>query len=306
MNQDFDVAIIGAGPAGLSAAIYLRRYNLTCCIIEKMAPGGTLLKIDSIENYPGFEKIKGFELATNMYNQAIHLDTEYISGEVVDIEVKKDYKIIKTKTQEITCRGVILATGRVPRSLGLTEEEKLVGKGISYCATCDGPLFKNESVAVVGGGNSAFEEALYLSDICKKVTIIHHNDSIKADPIIYEKVKSRQNIKILLQTDVKKYLLKDSYLDGLELVDQKSKKNKKLKVKGCFLFIGQIPDNLNFQKLGIVDENGYIDVDENYKTRIDGIYAVGDTIKKSVYQVVTAASEGAIAATNLSKELRRK
>lgn len=294
MKYDYEVVVVGCGPAGITSAIYLKRANINVCIIEKSAPGGQLNKSSTIENYPGFTKITGPELAYNFYNQINSLNISFINEEVIEIIDKKDYKIVKTNKQEITCKGVILALGRKPRTFDNNSIRSLEGKGISYCSICDGPLFKDEDVSIIGGGNSALEEALFLSDICKSVTIIHRRDVFRGDKILIDKVLNKDNIKVLYNSEVVKFNKENDILQSIDI--NENGKIINLSVKACFIFIGYVPATSFLDNLDILDEKGYIKTDKNLRTDIPFIYACGDTINKNVYQIVTATGEGATAA----------
>lgn len=294
MKLDYEVIVVGSGPAGITSAIYLKRANINVCIMEKSAPGGQLNKSSTIENYPGFEKITGPELAYNFYEQILKLDIPFINEEVIKIEDKTSYKIVETNKKTYTCKGIILALGRKPRSFDNKNVSLLEGKGVSYCSLCDGPLFKNQDVSIIGGGNSALEEALYLSDICKSVTIINRRDVLRGDKMLVDKVLKKDNINILYNSEVVEFNKKDDFLESLT-INTNGKLNK-LDVKACFIFIGYVPATDFLSNLDILDEKGYIKTDKNLKTDIPFIYACGDTINKQVYQIVTATGEGAVSA----------
>lgn len=294
MKLDYDVIVVGSGPAGITSAIYLKRANINVCIMEKSAPGGQLNKSSTIENYPGFEKITGPELAYNFYEQILKLDIPFINEKVIKIEDKISYKIVETNKKTYTCKGIILALGRKPRSFDNKNVSLLEGKGVSYCSLCDGPLFKNQDVSIIGGGNSALEEALYLTDICKSVTIINRRDVLRGDKMLVDKVLKKDNINILYNSEVVEFNKKDDFLESL-LINTNGKLNK-LDVKACFIFIGYVPATDFLSNLDILDEKGYIKTDKNLKTDIPFIYACGDTINKQVYQIVTATGEGAVSA----------
>ena len=300
MKTDYDVIIVGAGPAGITAAIYLKRANLNIAIVEKSAPGGQLNKSSTIENYPGFDFISGPDLAYKFYDQINKMNIEIISDEVTDI-IDGDIKTIKLKNKEITCKKIILALGRKPKSLETKGKESLEGRGISYCSLCDGALYKNEDVSIIGGGNSALEESLYLSNICKSVTIINRTDSLKGDKILIDKVLNKDNISIIYNAEVSKFNGEDGVLESLDI--KENDKIINIKVKACFIFIGYEPDTSFLKKLDILDEKGYIITTEEKETKIKGIYAAGDVVKKDAYQIVTAASDGALAAIACTKEL---
>lgn len=294
MKLDYDVIVVGSGPAGITSAIYLKRANINVCIMEKSAPGGQLNKSSTIENYPGFEKITGPELAYNFYEQILKLDIPFINEEVIKIEDKTSYKIVETNKKTYTCKGIILALGRKPRSFDNKNVSLLEGKGVSYCSLCDGPLFKNQDVSIIGGGNSALEESLYLADICKSVTIINRRDVLRGDKMLVDKVLKKDNINILYNSEVVEFNKKDDFLESLT-INTNGKLNK-LEVKACFIFIGYVPATDFLSNLDILDEKGYIKTDKNLKTDIPFIYACGDTINKQVYQIVTATGEGAVSA----------
>lgn len=294
MKLDYEVIVVGSGPAGITSAIYLKRANINVCIMEKSAPGGQLNKSSTIENYPGFEKITGPELAYNFYEQILKLDIPFINEEVIKIEDKTSYKIVETNKKTYTCKGIILALGRKPRSFDNKNVSLLEGKGVSYCSLCDGPLFKNQDVSIIGGGNSALEESLYLADICKSVTIINRRDVLRGDKMLVDKVLKKDNINILYNSEVVEFNKKDDFLESLT-INTNGKLNK-LEVKACFIFIGYVPATDFLSNLDILDEKGYIKTDKNLKTDIPFIYACGDTINKQVYQIVTATGEGAVSA----------
>lgn len=301
MKTDYDVIVIGMGPAGITAAIYLKRANLNCLVIEKNAPGGLLNKTSTVENYPGIIQITGPDLAYKFYEQLNAQQMPQKFEEVKEIIDNNDYKKVVTNKGEYTAKKIIIAIGREPKKLKNTNEERLEGKGISFCSLCDGTLYKNEEVSIIGGGNSALEEALYLSDICKKVTIINKSNSLKGDSILIDKVNDKENIEVINNSEVKEFHGKN---DKLEYVTLKTdKEDKALYVKACFIFIGYEPATKFLKNLDILDEKGYINVDEARRTKIKGIYAAGDIVKKEAYQIITASSDGAIAAVSCIKDL---
>ena len=287
VKSSFDCIIIGAGIAGLTAAIYLKRAGKNVVIIEKSMPGGQILKTNSIKNYPGFLEIDGFGLIRKVLDQTDNLNIEIIKEEVLEINNLE----VKTNKNTYQTKNIILATGRKPRILGLENEEELIGKGISFCASCDGNLYKNENVAVVGGGNTAFEDAIYLSNICKNVTLIHRNDNYRAEEYLIEELKQKANVTFAPNEKVEKLNTKDGFLESIET------NNNTYKIKGLFVAIGQVPSIIKIDSLN--QENGYIIVNEKMETNIKGIYACGDCIKKDVYQLTTAAAEGTIAAFSI-------
>lgn len=282
------VIILGSGISGMTASIYLKRGGITPIIIENNAPGGTLNIIPSIENYPGFNEISGPDLAVNIYNQTKQLGIEYIYRNIEKIDLKN--KIIDNDTK---FDYLIIATGRRARLLGLENEDKYLGRGISTCALCDGTFYKDKEVIVVGGSSSAISEALYLSNICKRVTIIHRGDSYRAQKILIDKLGSTKNIKQIFNANVIKYNIKNNKIIGVTLDN-----NKKIKADGIFLGIGSIPNSDIFE---VEKEDNYIIVDNEMKTNIDYVYAIGDVTKKNTYQLITASSDGIIAADSIIK-----
>lgn len=299
--MNYNTVIIGSGVAGMTAALYLARANVSVCILERDVPGGQITRTSTIDNYPGFVSIEGPELAINMYQQVTNLKIPYYYTEGIEIINHKDKKIVKTKDNEIICQNIIIATGRSPRKLGIPNEEKLASRGISYCAICDGGLYKNKNVAVIGGGKAALEEALYLSKICNKVTLIHRRDEFRAEDELVESVKSRPNIEVLTNKIVVEFIEKDNRLSSIRV--KENEMLEEIKVEGCFEYIGQIPNTQNFKNLDILDSNGYIKVDKNYETEISNIYAIGDCIPKDLYQIITACNDGAIVANAISKKI---
>ena len=287
MKYDFDCVVVGSGIAGMTAAIYLKRSNVNVLILDNDAPGGLLNKISVIENYPGFNKISGPDLAYKIYEQVNNLGIEIRYGKVLDI---KDH-VVKTDIEEITTNKVVLAIGRKARKLDNTNDIK----NISYCALCDGNLYKDKVVAIVGYSNSAIEEAIYLSDICKKVIIIGRGSSFKGEDSLVDKINKKNNIEVQLNCVIETLNKKDNLLT--EIVTNKGS----FKIDGMFVSIGYEP-NINFLN-ELKKDNGYILVDNKMKTNIDYIFACGDIIKKDVYQLTTAVGEATIAAINVKKEI---
>lgn len=297
----YHTVIIGSGVAGMTAAIYLKRARKDICILENGVPGGQITLASSVENYPGFSSITGSDLALNIYNQVLNLGVTYKYTKANQVKVENDFITVITDKEEIKCKNLIIATGRAPRKLEVTLEDRLVGSGISFCATCDSSLYKDKKVAVVGGGTAALEEAIYLSKICNSVTLIHRRDTFSATDTLVNDVKNTKNITILTNRTVKEFKVNDNKLSGIVLED-KQNNQEEITVDGCFEYIGQVPNTKIFENLDILDDKGYVNVDKNYQTKISGIYAAGDCVKKDLYQVVTACSEGAIAANNIIKQ----
>ncbi|SFG34937.1 NAD(P)/FAD-dependent oxidoreductase [Oribacterium sp. WCC10] len=292
----YDIIIVGAGTAGLSAAIYTVRAGKSVLVLEASAYGGQIINTPDIENYPGIAHISGFDFATGLYNQAKDLGAEIKFEKVVGIETDGSEKVIKTSQREYRAKAVILATGARNRSLGLPDEKELVGKGISYCATCDGMFYRNRVVAVSGGGNTAIEDAQFLSNYCAKVYVVHRRDKFRADQKEVERLKAKDNVEFILNSNITKLISDDMGLTAIEVTDKNSNDVKNIEVSGLFVAIGQAPDNSSFENLVKLDEKGYIEAGEDLKTGTDGIYTAGDCRTKSVRQLTTAASDGAVAA----------
>ncbi len=293
---EFDTIIIGAGIAGMTAAIYLKRENINVAIIEKEMPGGQMVKTPAIENYPGFDKVDGSSLAMNIYNQVEKLKVPFIFDEVIDIQDGED-KVIITKKDKYKAKTILLATGRIPRKLNISNEDKLIGRGISYCATCDGAFYKDKDVVVVGGGSSAVTEAIYLTNIAHKVTLLYRGENLRSENVLKEKLENIENAEIKYNTTIEEIKEENGKVNEVIL------NNGSLKVDGIFVFIGYEPNVSYLKNLNLSVDNGYIVVDNNMKTNINGIYAAGDSIKKNLYQLTTAAGEAAIAANSIKKYL---
>ena len=298
-----DIIIVGAGPAGLTAAIYGRRSNKSVLVFEALSYGGQIINTIDIENYPAMPHVSGYEFSTNLYNQAKELGAEVIFEKVIDIKNNSDYKEVITNKKTYKAKAVILATGAENRKLNLENEDKLLGKGISYCAACDGGFYKGKKVAVAGGGNVALEEAIYLSDIASKVYLIHRRDEFRAEEALIEEVKQNKNIEIVYNSNI----VKLNSSDSLESIDLKDKEGNitNLDVSGLFIAVGRVPENQNFSKIIKLDEKGYVIAGEDCHTNIDGLFVAGDNRVKLVRQLVTAASDGATAATEAIKYINK-
>ena len=296
----YDMIIVGAGPAGMTAAVYARRASKKVLVLESKSYGGQIINTLDIENYPAEEHISGFDFATKLYNQAKNLGAEFNFEKVLEVKNYDSYKEIITTKNQYKCKAVILASGSKNRLLGLPHEEDFIGKGISYCATCDGNFYKNKVVAVVGGGNTALDSALYLSNIAKLVYIIHRRDQFTGNRVTLDKLKSKDNVKFILNSTVIKLNPLNSKLakklKNIEISD-KEKNSTVLNLDGLFVAIGRVPENESFVKFLNLNSQGYINSDETCKTEIGGIFAAGDIRAKSLRQLVTAVSDGAVAAT---------
>lgn len=292
----YDVIIIGMGIGGITAGIYGKRAGLNVLMFEKSAPGGMLQKIDKIQNYPGFSEISGPDLALNLFNQVKKVGVPFKFEEVIDVEITEEYKKVITKNGTYEAKNVIVATGRTPKYLGLDNEKDYLGRGLSSCASCDGNFYKGEDVAVVGSGNSALQESLYLANIVNKVYLLHRGVNFKGDDALVERVRNTKNIEIVDGVNIKKINEVEGKIESVTLDNEKT-----INVKGVFIYIGYKPDTEMFKKLDITNINGDIIVSENFETEIDGLYAIGDCAKKGVYQLVTAASDGCIAVSDIEK-----
>ncbi len=300
----YDIIIIGAGPAGLTAAIYARRAAKNVLVLEAKSYGGQIINTLDIENYPAYSHISGFDFATKLYEQAIGLGSEIKFEKVIEIKDNDSEKEVLTKNNIYKAKTIIIATGTENRKLGLENEDDLIGKGISYCATCDGAFYKNKVVAVVGGGNTALEDALYLTDIAKVVYLIHRRDEFRGEDTTVSLLKKKDNIKFIYNSNVTK-LNADDKLVSIEVTNNNGD-IKTISVDGLFVAVGRIPENENFRKLINLDNNGYVIATENCHTNIDGIYVAGDNRVKEIRQLVTATSDGAIAASEAIKYINSK
>lgn len=300
--MDFDVIIIGAGPSGLTAALYCGRADLKTLILESAGAGGQLNYIYEIDNYPGFFG-KGTELAEKFRGQALKFGGVFSTERVLEINSLQDgTKSVKTRKNEYRAKAVIIATGATPRSLGAVGEKEFIGRGVSYCATCDGAFFKDKTVSVVGGGNTAFQDALYLSKFCRAVYLIHRRDSFRASAYLVSKVKS--NSKIILRTnEVVEEIKGEIMVNSLVLKNTVTSAPSAIDTSAVFIAAGRIPNSDFAKNILTLDKDGYILTDENMQTSVDGIYAVGDVRKTPLRQIITAAADGAVAANDISMKM---
>jgi len=294
----YDAIIIGLGASGISASIYAKRSGLNIAVINLSVPGGIINESNIVENYPGFKSISGMELAFNFFDHFNSLDVPLYNEEVVDI-IDGDIKKVITKNKEYKARNVIICSGRKPRKLGLENEDKFIGRGISYCALCDGNLYKDKVTGIIGGGNSALESALYLSNICKKVYLFVRRDILRGDKILIEQIEQKDNIEIKYNTSIN-----DLIIDNNEITGVKTNSGD-YNINGLFINIGYEPSINIVKNLDIKLDRNYIIVDKNMETNLKGIYACGDIIKKDLYQLVTAVSDGAIAANHIYKNIKK-
>ena len=296
----YDAVIIGGGPAGLTAGIYLSRARMSTLLIEKALPGGQAILTEIIENYPGFPHgIMGPELMQKMEEQSVGFGLKIEYGEVAEIKIKEGkenkVKIVKINNQEYKTLAIILASGAEASKLEVPGEEELRGRGVSYCATCDAPFFKDQKIVVVGGGDTAIEEALYLTKFVREVTIIHRRDRLRATKILQERVFANKKINFAWDSVVTK-ILGNEKVEGVLVQNKKTGEEREISCQGIFVFVGNIPNSKFFNELIKLDKKGYILTDDNMMTSQEGIYACGDVRKKFLRQVVTACGEGATAA----------
>lgn len=292
----YDVIIIGAGPAGLTAAVYTSRANLSTLMLERGIPGGQMANTEAIENYPGFETILGPDLSKKMYDHAKLFGAEYAYGDVTDVIDGVAYKTIIAGKKEYKARAIIITTGAEYRKMEVPGEKELTGRGVSYCAVCDGAFFKNKEIVVIGGGDSAVEEGAYLTRFADKVTIIHRREELRAQKILQERAFSNDKIDFIWNSTVKQVNEKDGKIGSVTLVSTVDGTEKVMETEGMFVYIGMDPLTAPFEKLGILDDNGYILTNEDMETTVPGIYAAGDVRQKMLRQVVTATGDGSIAA----------
>lgn len=294
----YDLIIIGMGISGISASIYAHRAGMKVLLLEGSAPGGTINGISKIENYPGISSISGPDLAYNLFEEVNKLGIEYKLEKVTDVILDENSKKIKTTSNVYETKYLLIASGRRPKMLGLKEEEKFLGRGISTCALCDGALYKNSDVAVIGGGSSALSEALYLANIVNKVYLIHRRDEFRGEETLIEEVKQKDNIELILNNEVTELKIENDTLTGIILKD-----GREINVKGIFIYVGFIPNTDFLINSGVNLEDGYVLVDEHHETNIKGVYASGDVTKKEIYQIINAASEGAEAVVYMTNKV---
>ena len=290
-----DIVIIGAGAAGMTAAVYAARGGNSAIVLEQNVHGGQIVNTGEVENYPAILSISGVEFAGNLYEQATSHGADIRYEKVTGFDFSGPVTVVETDEGRYECKAVILANGVVKRKLGVPGEEKFQGRGVSYCATCDGGFFRGKKTAVVGGGNTALEDALFLANLCEEVTLIHRRDEFRGDAHNVKAVLARENIRILYDT-VPLEVLGDQQVTGLKVQNKKTGEESELAVDGVFVAVGQIPQNELFRGAVEMDEGGFVAAGEDTKTNIPGVFAAGDTRQKLVRQLVTAAADGAVAA----------
>ena len=292
----YDVIIAGAGPAGMTAAVYASRSGLDTLMIERGIPGGQMANTEDVENYPGYDHILGPDLSNKMFEHAKKFGAGYAYGDIKEIVDGEAFKVVKAGDKEYKTRAVIIATGAEYKKLGIPGEEDLMGRGVSYCAVCDGAFFKERHLFVVGGGDSAVEEGIYLTRFASKVTIIHRRDQLRAQQILQNRAFANDKIDFYWNTEMKEIKAKDGKVSSAILYNNETNETREEEIDGVFIYIGMVPLTSPFEQLGITNEEGYIETDENMETKIPGIFAAGDVRIKDLRQIVTATGDGAIAA----------
>jgi thioredoxin-disulfide reductase len=302
MNTIYDVVIIGAGPGGLTAAIYGMRAGLKTLLIEKAyVSGGQIINTAEVDNYPGIPRVSGMELANKFKEHAENMGVTFVRTEVTDIEVQSDIKKIITSAEIYSTKSVIIATGATHRLLGILGEMELAGAGVSYCATCDGAFFKDKTVAVIGGGDVAVEDAIFLARLCKKVYVVHRRDELRAAKVLQDRLLALDNVE-MLWSQVPEAIIGDGQVEKIALKGVKTQIQQEVNVDGVFIAVGMNPQTESFKGIVALDESGYIKAGEDCRTNIDGIYVVGDVRTKALRQIITAAADGANAITSVQDD----
>ncbi|QGH34127.1 thioredoxin-disulfide reductase [Gracilibacillus salitolerans] len=292
----YDVIIAGAGPAGMTAAVYTSRANLDTLMLERGIPGGQMANTEDVENYPGYDHILGPDLSNKMFDHAKKFGAEYAYGDIKEVIDHGDYKTIVAGAKEYKTKAVIITTGAQFKKLGIPGEDELGGRGVSYCAVCDGAFFKEKELIVVGGGDSAVEEGVYLTRFASKVTIVHRRDELRAQKILQDRAFNNDKIDFIWDTIVKSINEKDGKVGSVTLFNKKTGEEYEHKTDGTFVYIGMVPLSEPFKSLGVTNEEGYIPTNENMETSVPGVFAAGDIREKGLRQIVTATGDGSIAA----------
>ncbi|OUM48451.1 thioredoxin-disulfide reductase [Bacillus pseudomycoides] len=292
----YDVIIIGAGPAGMTAAVYTSRANLSTLMLERGIPGGQMANTEDVENYPGYESILGPDLSNKMFEHAKKFGAEYAYGDVKEVIDGKEYKTVVAGKKEYKTRAIIVASGAEYKKIGVPGEKELGGRGVSYCAVCDGAFFKGKELVVVGGGDSAVEEGVYLTRFASKVTIVHRRDALRAQKILQDRAFQNEKVDFIWNHTVKEINEENGKVGSVTLVDVNTGEEQEFKADGAFIYIGMLPLSKPFTELGITNENGYIETNERMETKVPGIFAAGDVREKMLRQIVTATGDGSIAA----------
>jgi len=292
----YDVIIAGAGPAGMTAAVYTSRANLSTLMIERGMPGGQMANTEDVENYPGFESILGPDLSTKMFEHAKKFGAEYAYGDIKEIIDNGDTKTVVAGSKQYKAYSVIISAGAEYKKVGVPGEKELSGRGVSYCAVCDGAFFKGKELYVIGGGDSAVEEGVYLTRFASKVTIVHRRDELRAQKILQDRAFANEKVDFIWNHTIKSINDKEGKVGSVTLVSTQNGEEQELPADGVFIYIGMIPLSKPFSNLGITNENGYIETNERMETKVPGIFAAGDIREKTLRQIVTATGDGSIAA----------
>ncbi|GAA2872095.1 thioredoxin-disulfide reductase [Lactobacillus intestinalis] len=295
MAKNYDVIIIGAGPGGLTAALYASRANLSVLILDRGPYGGQMNNTDAIDNYPGFTEIKGPELGEKMYQSVMKFKPDFEYGDVQSVTLEDDHKLVKTDTGDYSAPVVIIGTGADHKHLNVPGEEEYSGRGVSYCAVCDAAFFKDEDVVVIGGGDSAVEEGIYLAQLAKSVTIVHRRDKLRAQPELQKRAFDNKKIKFVWNAQTESIDGDGQKVTGITYLDKETGEKKTLSAAGVFIYVGVIPQTAPFKDLGILDEKGWIPTDEHMRTKVPGILALGDVRAKDLRQIANAVGDGSIA-----------
>lgn len=299
MSNSYDVIILGAGPAGLTAALYTSRANLSVLLLDRGIYGGQMNNTGAIENYPGFSSIQGPDLSKAMYQSAVQFGVEYKYGNVLSIQDEGSEKVVTTDDNEYSCKALVIATGSKYRTLGCLGEDTYTGRGVSYCAVCDGAFFKGKHVIVVGGGDSAIEEGEYLSKLANKVTVVHRRDQLRAQKILQDRAFKNDKMEFIWNTEVKEIHGDDTKVTSVVLHNNQTNQDSNYDVDGLFIYIGEQPVTDFVGDLPIVDDKGWIITDDAMQTKVDGIFAAGDVRKKKLRQITTAVGDGGLAGQNV-------
>ena len=294
----YDVVIIGAGPGGMTSALYASRANLSVAMIDRGIYGGQMNNTAAVENYTGFASIMGPDLAKAMYKSSVHFGAKYVYGTVQSVEDRGRTKVVKTDNGDYQCSVVIIATGSKNRKLGIPGEDAYAGKGVSYCAVCDGNFFRNRTVAVVGGGDSAISEGIYLSQLASRVIVIHRRHQLRAEQILQKRAFANPKMKFIWNTNVTKIMGNKLKVTKAHLVNNQTQQTTDLPIDGIFIYIGNVPMTAQFKNLKITNSKGWIKTNDQMETRIPGIFAIGDVRDKKLRQIATAVGDGGVAGQN--------
>jgi len=297
----YDVIIAGAGPAGMTAAVYASRANLETLMIERGIPGGQMADTEDVENYPGFDHVLGADLSNKMFEHAKKFGAEYAYGDIKDVIDHGDYKLVKAGNKEYKTRALIITTGAQFKKIGIEGEEELTGRGVSYCAVCDGAFFKERELVVIGGGDSAVEEGMYLTRFAKKVTIVHRRDELRAQNILQDRAFKNDKVEFIWDTVANTINGPEGKVSSVSLENVKTGEKYDFPTDGVFVYIGMVPLSEPFKSLNIINEEGYVPTNENMETSVPGVFAAGDIREKKLRQIVTATGDGSIAAEAAQK-----